>query len=298
VTAESISAIEPWIRAGVFAAVFLLVAVWEARKPRRARRFHRLRRWPHNFALFALDIVVVRILAPGAAVAVALAAEKHGAGLLNVLGVAPLWAVLAGFAGLDLAVYGQHVLFHRVPALWRLHRVHHSDPDFDVTTAGRFHPVEIVLSLGIKCAAIAILGAPWLAVLAFEAVLNAAAMFNHSNGRLPVVIDRWLRWMLVTPDMHRVHHSVVKAEMNSNFGFNLSWWDRLFGTYRDQPAQGHAAMRIGVNGLDAPEEITLGRLLTQPLRAPLYEKSGLLYKDTASKDYEVLRSSINSGGKS
>jgi sterol desaturase/sphingolipid hydroxylase (fatty acid hydroxylase superfamily) len=161
------------------------------------------------------------------------------------------------------------VLFHRVPALWRLHRVHHSDPDVDLTTGSRFHPVEIVLSLGIKCVVVAALGAPPLAVLLFEVVLNAAATFNHANGRLPAAVDRRLRWLLVTPDMHRVHHSVVEREMNSNFGFNLAWWDRLFGTYRDQPAAGHAGMGIGVEGFAEDDAITLPRLLAQPLRPNL-----------------------------
>jgi sterol desaturase/sphingolipid hydroxylase (fatty acid hydroxylase superfamily) len=154
-----------------------------------------------------------------------------------------------------------------VPALWRLHRVHHADPDYDVTTGLRFHPIEIGLSLAVKCAVIAAIGAPVLAVLAFEIVLNAAAMFNHANGRLPPAIDLWLRWLIVTPDMHRVHHSAILRETNSNFGFSLPWWDRLFGTYRAQPAAGHAAMRIGVAGLQGAGELNLARLLAQPLRS-------------------------------
>jgi len=267
VATESISAFEPWLRAGAFALVFLLVAVWEAMAPRRARRFDRRRRWPHNLALFALDVLIVRLVAPGAAVAVAFVAEERGLGLLNAFDVPPLWAAVAGVVALDLAIYGQHVLFHRVPALWRLHRVHHSDPDFDVTTGSRFHPLEIVLSLGIKCAAVLALGAPPVAVLIFEVVLNAAAMFNHANAGVPVPVDRWLRWFVVTPDMHRVHHSTLARETNSNYGFNLPWWDRLFGTYKDQPAGGHRRMRIGVEGFDSPGEIGLGSLLTQPLRA-------------------------------
>jgi sterol desaturase/sphingolipid hydroxylase (fatty acid hydroxylase superfamily) len=167
---------------------------------------------------------------------------------------------------LDLAIYLQHRLFHAVPFLWRLHRVHHADPDYDLTTALRFHPLEIGLSLAVKCAAIVAIGAPALAVLVFEIVLNAAAMLNHANGRLPLAIDRRLRWLVVTPDMHRVHHSVIPRETNSNFGFNLPWWDRLFGTYRAQPAAGHTAMRIGIAGLQGADELTLARLLAQPLR--------------------------------
>ena len=263
---DSLTAAEPLLRFGAFLAVFVLVALWEVLAPKRTPRFTRAQRWPHNLALIALNAGIVRLLAPGAAIAVALAGEAHGWGLFNVVTL-PSWAtILISVVLLDLAVYFQHVLFHAVPALWRLHRVHHADADYDVTTGLRFHPIEILLSLGIKCAVIAALGAPAVAVLAFEVLLNGASMFNHANGRLPLVVDRWLRWLVVTPDMHRVHHSVVPRELNSNFGFNLPWWDRLFGTYRAQPAAGHDAMRIGVDGLQGPEEVRLTRLLTQPLR--------------------------------
>jgi sterol desaturase/sphingolipid hydroxylase (fatty acid hydroxylase superfamily) len=167
---------------------------------------------------------------------------------------------------LDLAVYLQHVLFHAVPALWRLHRMHHADLDFDVTTGNRFHPIEIVLSMVWKLTIVFALGAPALAVLAFEVVLNATAMFNHGNVRIPKRLDRWLRWLVVTPDMHRVHHSVVPSETNSNFGFNLPWWDRLFGTYRAAPAAGQEAMTIGIEQFRDPRELGLGHMLTQPFR--------------------------------
>ena len=167
---------------------------------------------------------------------------------------------------LDVAVYLQHVMFHAVPALWRVHRMHHSDLDFDVTTGTRFHPIEILISTGIKCAAVAAIGAPAIAVLAFELLLNSTAMFNHANARLPKVVDQLLRWIVVTPDMHRVHHSVVYNETNSNFGFNLPWWDRIFGTYRAQPAAGHQAMTIGVDAFRAREDLRLDRLLVQPFR--------------------------------
>ncbi|MBK9244765.1 MAG: sterol desaturase family protein [Burkholderiales bacterium] len=258
---------EALLRLGAFAGVFVLVALWEALAPRRRRRFSRAQRWPHNLGLVALNAVVLRLLAPGAALAVALAAEDGRWGLLN-LPALPAWIrVVLALLLLDLAIYLQHRLFHAVPALWRLHRVHHADPDYDVTTGLRFHPIEIGLSLAVKCAVIAAIGAPVLAVLAFEIVLNAAAMFNHANGRLPSAIDRWLRWLVVTPDMHRVHHSAILRETNSNFGFNLPWWDRLFGTYRAQPAAGHAAMRIGVAGLQGAGELNLARLLAQPLRS-------------------------------
>jgi sterol desaturase/sphingolipid hydroxylase (fatty acid hydroxylase superfamily) len=267
VTAGALNDMEALLRLGAFAGVFVLVALWEALAPRRRRRFSRAQRWPHNLGLVALNAVVLRLLAPGAALAVALAAEDGRLGLLN-LPALPAWSrVVLALLLLDLAIYLQHRLFHAVPALWRLHRVHHADPDYDVTTGLRFHPIEIGLSLAVKCAVIAAIGAPVLAVLAFEIVLNAAAMFNHANGRLPPAIDLWLRWLIVTPDMHRVHHSAILRETNSNFGFSLPWWDRLFGTYRAQPAAGHAAMRIGVAGLQGAGELNLARLLAQPLRS-------------------------------
>jgi sterol desaturase/sphingolipid hydroxylase (fatty acid hydroxylase superfamily) len=317
-SAESLGALEPWIRVGAFAGVFLAVAAWEALSPRRFAQYLRRQRWPHNLALFALDVAVVRIVAAGAVIAVAMESEARGWGVLNNLELPPLAGVVLAFLALDLIIYGQHVLFHRMPALWRLHRVHHSDPDFDLTTGSRFHPIEILLSLGIKCVVVAALGAPMLAVLLFEVVLNAAALFNHANGRLPAVVDRWLRWLIVTPDMHRVHHSVVAGEMNANFGFNLPWWDWLFGTYLDQPAAGHAGIRIGVQGFAGDDAIKLHRLLMQPIAAdrrdrnvqadfqivagaieidgvPKQAKAGRLCADKVCKDFEAWLSSIKSG---
>ena len=259
-------AAEPLVRLAVFLAVFAAVALWEALAPRRARAFPRRVRWPNNIALVILDGAIVRLLAPGAVIAIALAGEAHGWGLVNALAL-PAWlAIPVAVVLLDLAIYFQHVTFHAVPALWRLHRVHHTDLDFDVTTGARFHPIEILISTLIKMAAVAAIGAPAVAVLAFEVMLNATAMFNHANARLPVVLDRWLRLLLVTPDMHRVHHSVVYNEANSNFGFNLPWWDRLFGTYRAQPAAGHEAMTIGVDAFRTPADLRLDRLLVQPFR--------------------------------
>jgi len=256
---------EPALRVAAFLGVFVPVAVWEALTPRRVRRFSRSGRWPHNLGLLALNVLLLRVLAPGAAIAVAIAAEAHGWGLLAATTALPDWAkVLAAIVALDLAVYLQHVLFHAVPVLWRLHRVHHADTDFDVTTGTRFHPIEILVSTGIKCAAVAAIGAPAVAVLAFEVILNATAMFNHANARLPESVDRWLRRLVVTPDMHRVHHSVVWRETNSNFGFNLPYWDRLFGTYRAQPAQGHSGMTIGLEVFRAPKDMRLDRMLLQP----------------------------------
>jgi sterol desaturase/sphingolipid hydroxylase (fatty acid hydroxylase superfamily) len=259
-------AAEPLIRLGAFLAVFVAVALWEALAPRRRGAFSRRARWPHNIGLLAVDVAVLRVVAPGAAIAVALAGEAHGWGLVNALAL-PAWvAIPLAVVLLDLAVYFQHVTFHAVPALWRLHRVHHSDLEFDVTTGTRFHPIEILVSTAVKCAAVAAIGAPALAVLAFEVLLNATAMFNHANARLPEVFDRWVRMVLVTPDMHRVHHSIAYNETNSNFGFNLPWWDRLFGTYRAQPAAGHEAMMLGVDAFRSADDLRLDRLLVQPFR--------------------------------
>jgi sterol desaturase/sphingolipid hydroxylase (fatty acid hydroxylase superfamily) len=261
---NAVIAYEPLVRFGAFVGVFAAMALWESRAPRRRPAFARRARWPHNIALLLADVAALRVAAPGAAIAVAIASETHGWGVLNALGI-PTWiAIPLAVILLDLAIYFQHVTFHAVPALWRLHRVHHTDIDFDVTTGTRFHPFEILISTGIKCAAVAAIGAPATAVLIFELLLNATAIFNHANARLPAPLDRWLRWIIVTPDMHRVHHSVVYNETNSNFGFNLPWWDRLFGTYRPQPAAGHETMTIGVDAFRAADDLRLDRLLVQP----------------------------------
>jgi sterol desaturase/sphingolipid hydroxylase (fatty acid hydroxylase superfamily) len=258
------AAYEPLVRVGAFFAIFLAMALWEALAPRRRQTFPRRIRWPHNIGLLLVDIVALRILAPGAAIAVALTGEVHGWGLVNVLEL-PAWiAAPLAVVLLDLAIYFQHVTFHAVPTLWRVHRVHHTDLDFDVTTGTRFHPIEILISTSIKCAAVVAIGAPVVAVLVFEVLLNATAMFNHANARLPEAFDRLLRWIVVTPDMHRVHHSVAYNETNSNFGFNLPWWDRLFGTYRAQPAAGHQGMTIGVDAFRTRSDLRLDRLLAQP----------------------------------
>jgi sterol desaturase/sphingolipid hydroxylase (fatty acid hydroxylase superfamily) len=201
-------------------------------------------------------------------VGLALLAEKRGWGLLNNLLISPWMGVVASVVLLNLAIYLQHVTFHAAPALWCIHRMHHADLDFDVTTGARFHPIEIVLSMLVKFGALAPLGAPALGVLIFEVLLNATSMFNHGNVRIAVGLDRYLRWLVVTPDMHRVHHSVVVNETNSNFGFNLPWWDRLLGTYRDQPAAGHEGMTIGIEQFRAMRELRLDRMLLQPFRGP------------------------------
>ena len=257
---------EPLLRLGSFAAAFAVMALWEAWAPRRSAQFSRRQRWPHNIALLVVDVAVVRVVAPGVAIAVALAGEDNGWGLLNSIAL-PVWlTIAAAVLFLDLVIYFQHVTFHAVPALWRLHRVHHADLDFDVTTGTRFHPLEILISTGIKCAAVAAIGAPAFAVLLFEVLLNATAMFNHANLRIPPGADRLLRWLIVTPDMHRVHHSILYNESSSNFGFNTPWWDRLFGTYRAQPKEGHEAMTVGVDAFRTFEDFRIDRLLIQPLR--------------------------------
>lgn len=257
---------EPWLRFGAFLAVFAVMALWEAAAPRRPRALARRERWPHNLALLAVDAAVVRIVAPGAAIGVAIAAEAGGWGLLNALPVPGWAAVLVAVAFLDLVVYLQHVAFHALPALWRLHRVHHADLDVDVTTGTRFHPIEILVSTALKCLAVAAIGAPATAVLAFEILLNATSVFNHANVRIPGGVDRWLRWLVVTPDMHRLHHSIRYNESSSNFGFSAPWWDRLFGTYRAQPAAGHEAMQLGVDAFRAAADSRIDRLLLQPWR--------------------------------
>jgi sterol desaturase/sphingolipid hydroxylase (fatty acid hydroxylase superfamily) len=257
---------EPLIRLLVFAGIFAVMAAWEILAPRRERTLARGTRWPGNIGVVVLDTVLVRLVFPMTAVGLALVAEARGWGLFHALEL-PAWAsLLLAVIALDLAIYLQHVLFHAVPALWRLHRMHHADLEFDVTTGARFHPIEILLSMGIKLGVVGALGAPAAAVLLFEALLNATSMFNHSNVCMPARFDRVLRWIVVTPDMHRVHHSIVARETNSNFGFNLPWWDRLFGTYRAKPAAGHEGMTIGIEQFRDPAEQRLDRMLTQPFR--------------------------------
>ncbi len=253
-------------RFAAFIGVFTAIALWETAAPRRLRSHSRLRRWPSNLAIVALNTALVTILLPATAVSLAIVGENRGWGLLNATRV-PTWAtVVLSVVLLDLAIYLQHVMFHAVPALWRVHRMHHADLDFDVTTGARFHPIEIVLSILIKFGVIVALGAPAVGVLAFEILLNATSMFNHGNVRIPVALDRYLRWLVVTPDMHRVHHSIVVGETNSNFGFNLPWWDRLLGTYRNQPAADHEGMTIGIEEFRTARELWLDRMLSQPFR--------------------------------
>ena len=265
---ELLLAHESGIRIAAFVTVLAAMAAWEVAAPRRRREIPRLLRWSNNLAVVVLDTALVRLSFPVLAVGLALVAEDRGWGLLNAV-AAPYWlALVVAVLALDLAIYLQHVMFHAVPALWRLHRMHHADLEFDVTTGLRFHPIEILLSMGIKLAVVAALGPPALAVLTFEVLLNASSMFNHSNVRLPERVDRILRLLVVTPDMHRVHHSIRPEETNSNFGFNLPWWDRMLGTYRPQPAAGHDGMTIGIGQFRTRRDLWLDRMLLQPLRGP------------------------------
>ncbi|GMQ92348.1 MAG: sterol desaturase family protein [Gammaproteobacteria bacterium] len=236
------------IRLGFFFGIFVVMAIWEWLTPKRLLTTPKTIRWGNNLGLVVFNSVLLRLLLPVAAVGMAAFAARQGWGALNYIEL-PWWlAILVSVIVMDMVIYLQHVMVHAVPILWRLHRVHHADPDFDVTTGARFHPLEIFLSMFIKFTAIAVLGPPLVAVVIFEVLLNATAMFNHGNVRLPRQLDMVLRWLVVTPDMHRVHHSVEDDETNSNFGFSLPWWDRLFGTYRAQPRAGHEAMTIGIHG--------------------------------------------------
>ena len=266
---DSMATNDTLIRLASFVGVFAAIALWEFVAPRRPQAVHRARRWPSNLGIVALNTVLLRVVFPTSAVGLALVVEAQGGGLLHALAVPPWLAVVAAFVLLDLAIYLQHVLFHSVPVLWRLHRMHHADVEFDVTNGLRFHPLEMVLSMLIKLAVIAAIGAPPAAVLAFEVVLNAAAMFNHGNIALAPRLDRLLRWLIVTPDMHRVHHSSLPEETHSNFGFNLPWWDRWFGTYVAQPREGHAGMQLGLTMFREPGWLRLDKMLVQPWVGPV-----------------------------
>jgi len=259
---------EPLVRFGAFTGVLAAMALWEVVAPRRRQAFGRPLRWTGNLGIVVLDTLLVRLTFPVVAVGLAILAQERGWGLFNVLEVSGWLAFVTSFLALDLAIYLQHVMFHAVPAFWRLHRMHHADLEFDVSTGLRFHPVEILLSMGIKLAVVAALGPPAAAVLLFEVLLNATSMFNHGNVRVPAALDRILRLMVVTPDMHRVHHSILVRETNSNFGFNLPWWDRLLGTYRAQPKAGHEGMTIGIEQFRTAGDLRLDRMLLQPLRGP------------------------------
>jgi sterol desaturase/sphingolipid hydroxylase (fatty acid hydroxylase superfamily) len=255
---------EVFVRFISFCGIFVFMAAWEIIAPRRSLSNPRGGRWFNNLTLTFLNSMIVRWLFPVTAIGFALYSREHNWGIFNVVEI-PLWATgILSVVALDLTIYAQHVFFHKIPLLWRFHRMHHTDLDIDVTSGARFHPVEIIMSMGIKMAIIVILGAPAGSVLIFEVLLNATSMFNHSNVFMNYRIDRLLRIFMVTPDMHRVHHSVIIQETNSNFGFNLPWWDRLFGTYRDQPASGHEAMTIGLANYRDQKWLTLPWMLVVP----------------------------------
>jgi sterol desaturase/sphingolipid hydroxylase (fatty acid hydroxylase superfamily) len=263
--AEFVVEHEGAIRLMAFALTLGAMILWEWRAPRRAADGGVGVRWAANLSLVALNTLLIRLALPVAAVGAALLAEERGLGVLNRI-APPDWVALAvTIVVLDLAVWAQHVVLHKVPALWRLHRVHHSDVAFDATTGVRFHPIEIALSMLYKMAVIVALGAPAAAVVVFEVLLNASALFSHGNVRIAPRFERALRRVIVTPEMHRVHHSIHRDETDSNYGFNLSCWDRLFGTYRDRPRDGHAGMTIGLERFRGERDRHLDRLLWQPL---------------------------------
>ena len=265
---EAIIDHEPAIRMAVFFGILIGMAALEITAPRRRVEIPRLVRWSNNLGLVVLDALLVRFVFPVVAVGLAVIAQKNGWGLLNQFSM-PIWiATILAVLALDFAIYLQHVLFHAVPALWRLHRVHHSDLEFDVTTGVRFHPFEILISMAIKLLLVLALGPSAIAVLIFEILLNGTSLFNHSNIRLPSRIDAALRLFIVTPDMHRVHHSILPSETNSNFGFSLPWWDRILGTYLSQPSAGHTDMTIGIEQFRTRRDMWLDRLLFQPFRGP------------------------------
>jgi sterol desaturase/sphingolipid hydroxylase (fatty acid hydroxylase superfamily) len=260
-----------WVRLGAFATIFSAMAVWEILQERRELRTSKRSRWTANIGIIVTDSLVLRLVFPMGAIGIGYLAGDLGWGLFNAVSV-PYWlAIVLSFIALDFVVWLQHVVFHAVPALWKVHMMHHADLDFDVTTGTRFHPIEMVISMGIKAAAILLLGAPVVAILIFEVLLNGTSMFNHANINIPKPVDRVLRLFVVTPDMHRVHHSVEPKETNTNFGFNLPWWDYLFGTYRDQPEAGHQGMNIGLKQLRDPDKNTYLHLLVLPFVDPAGE---------------------------
>lgn len=262
---EFIMSQEVTIRLGFFFGILTTMALWELVAPRRMLTAPKVLRWINNLGIVFLNSFLLRIIFPTAAVGMAVFAQKHGWGLFNYFQIPYKVTVVLSVVTMDFTIYLQHVMFHAIPVFWRMHRMHHADLDFDVTTGVRFHPFEIILSMLIKFAIVVVLGPPVLAVVVFEVVLNATSMFNHSNVRMLRRIDRVLRWFVVTPDMHRVHHSMEDHETNSNFGFNLPWWDRLLGTYRAQPRLGHEGMTIGLRDFrDSRHCVNLPGMLAIP----------------------------------
>jgi sterol desaturase/sphingolipid hydroxylase (fatty acid hydroxylase superfamily) len=255
---------EPLIRFGFFFGILVIMFLWEVFAPRRPLTISKITRWISNLGMVTIDSIIVRLVFPAALTGIAIIAQQRGWGLFNQFELSDLSRIIFSVLILDLTIYLQHVMFHSVPVLWRLHMVHHSDMNIDVTTGVRFHPIEIILSMGIKMTAVILIGAPPASVLIFEIILNGTSMFNHGNVRYPQWIDSFLRLLVVTPEMHRVHHSTIRWETNSNLGFNFPWWDRLFGTYRDQPAKGHLEMTIGLDQYKEPRKLTLPWLIILP----------------------------------
>lgn len=285
---------EPVIRLLCFAGVFIVLALGEVIKPRRHLTISKIKRWINNISLVFINNLCIRLLFPAAAIGVGAFAWQQQWGLMYYFTIPPILSIVISVIILDFAIYLQHIMLHAVPILWRIHRVHHADLDFDLTTGIRFHPFEIIISLLIKFSVILLFGIPVLAIILFEIVLNATSLFNHSNLAIPKKLDSLLRLLIVTPDMHRVHHSVRINETNSNFGFNLSWWDRLLGTYRSQPKLGHQNMTIGLTTHRNPKQVTtLSGSLRLPFlpttatytinRAPLHPD----HKDNSSKRDEI-----------
>ncbi len=253
------------LRMAAFAGVLAVILSWESLRPRRPATRDRWRRRFNNLFLVIINTGLLRLIMAAAGISAAVAVESWNQGLFNRIDIGYWPAFIFSILLLDLIIYGQHVLFHKVSFLWRLHRVHHSDKDLDATTGLRFHPVEILLSMAIKIGAVILLGVPLAAIIVFEVILNATSMFNHGNIYIPPALDRRLRLFVVTPDMHRVHHSVIRRETDSNYGFNLPWWDRLFRTYRPQPEAGHQGMEIGLVEFRQKDTVSLTELLVQPL---------------------------------
>ena len=252
------------IRLAFFLGILLIMFFWERFAPRRLLTTSKITRWVSNLGLVLIDAMIVRLVFPTALAGIALIAQQNGWGLFNQFELPSLLKIIFSILILDFVIYLQHVMFHVIPLLWRLHMVHHTDMDIDVTTGVRFHPIEIILSMGIKMITVILTGAPSLAVLIFEILLNGTSMFNHGNVRYSQQIDSLLRLLVVTPEMHRVHHSTIRWESNSNLGFNFPWWDRLFGTYRPQPAKGHVEMTIGLDQYKEPQKLTLPWLIILP----------------------------------
>jgi len=258
---------ESVIRLSVFLGLFTLMAILETVMPRRMRTHNRKIRWTGNLGILLLSALLARLILPWVPVGVAIYAETNSIGLIHYFQLEGISSLIGGVFVLDFMIYLQHVIMHKIPILWRLHRLHHADLDYDVTTGIRFHPIEIIVSLLYKMAIILIFGIDPVAVVIFEVILNGMAMFNHANFKLPLFLDRIFRWVVITPDVHRIHHSSIQTETDSNYGFNICWWDRLFGTFSEQPKLGHEEMEIGLSYFRDPSQLKLPQMLVQPFKA-------------------------------